>query len=194
MGDRVGGRAGSLDRAPQTLPVPLGGLAPAHRRTSALRRTLRRHRTAPLLALALVASASGVWLSADPPAFEVGMDAAGLHVDGVTLLRAAESVAGTQIFTGAATVAITTTSGVIRAGSVMTWNGVLTTGRCELRRGPAGASETCMYSLGTRRLTSVDLFVTSTRTWRRHYSDGVDITIGVSAPAALIPLPFPFGR
>lgn len=194
MVDRVGGRAGSLDRAPQSLPVPLGGLAPAHRHTSAPRRIPHRLRTAPLLALALVASAGGVCLSADLPAFEVERDAAGLHFDGVTLSPLAELVAGTQIFTGAATVAITTTFGLIRAGSVMTWNGVLTTGRCVLRRGPAGTSETCVYSIGTRRLTSVDRFVDETRTWRRHYSDGGDITIGVSSAATLIPLPFPLGR
>jgi hypothetical protein len=192
VADRTG--IGSLDRASQTLPIPLGGLVPAHRQTSALRRAMRRHRTAPLLTIALAASAIGVWLSAGSPEFQVGSDAAGLHVDGVTLSPVAESVAGTRIFSGAATIAITTASGVVRAGSVMTWNGSLATGRCVLRRSPAGASETCVYSIGTRRLTSVDLFVVGTNTWRRRYSDGVDITIGVSTAATLIPLPFPFGR
>ncbi len=192
VADRAG--TGSLDRTPQTLPIPLGGLAPAHRQTSALRRGLHRHRGAPLVALALVASGGGVWLSAGTPAFEVGRDAAGLHVDGMTLSPIAELVAGTRVFTGAATLAITTRSGVVRAGSVMTWNGVLASGRCVLRRGVAGSSETCVYSIGTTRLTSADRFVDATRTWSRHYSDGVDITIGVSAAATLIPLPFPFGR
>ena len=192
VADRLG--IGSLDRAPQTLPIPLGGLAPAHRHPSTLRRGLRRHRTAPLLAIALAASASGVWLSAGSPAFEVGSDAAGLQVDGVTLSPVADVVAGTRIFSGAATIAITPVSGVVRAGSVMTWNGSLATGRCVLHRSPGGASETCVYSIGTQRLTSVDLFDDGTDTWSRHYSDGVDITIRVTTAAALIPLPFPFGR
>lgn len=165
-----------------------------HRHTSALRRGLRRHRTAPMLAMALAASAIGVWLSAGSPAFEVGSDAAGLHVDDVTLSPVAESVAGTRIFSGAATIAITTEHGVVRAGAVMTWNGSLATGRCVLRRSSAGASEACVYNVGARRMTSVDRFVDGTQTWSRHYSDGVDITIGVSAAATLIPLPFPFGR
>lgn len=167
---------------------------PAHRQTSALRRAMRRHRTALLLTIASAAGAIGALLSAGSPAFEVGSDAAGLHVDGVTLSPVAEPVAGTRVFSGAATIAITTASGVARAGSVMTWNGSLTTGRCVLRRTPAGASETCTYSIGTQRLTSVDHFVEETHKWSRHYSDGVDITIGVSPDATLIPLPFPFGR
>ena len=65
-----------------------------HRHTSALRRGLRRHRTAPMLAMALAASAIGVWLSAGSPAFEVGSDAAGLHVDDVTLSPVAEFGSG----------------------------------------------------------------------------------------------------
>ena len=191
VADRAGTR--SLDRAAQTLPIPLGGLAPAHRHASALRRGLRRHRTAPLLAIALASSVIGVWLSAAPPAFEVGEDAAGLHIDGVTLLPVAHSTAGTRIFSGAATIAITTASGVVRAGSVMTWNGSLATGQCVLRRSAAGATETCVYSIGTRRIASTDRYVYRTHAWSRHYNDGADITIGVSAAGALIPLPFPFG-
>jgi hypothetical protein len=165
-----------------------------HRHTSALRRGMRRHRTAPMLAIALAASAIGVWLSASSPEFEVGSDGSGLHIDDVTLSPVTESLAGTRIFSGAATIAITTESGVVRAGAVMTWNGSLATGRCVLRRGSAGASETCEYNVGTRRMTSIDRFVDGTQTWSRHYSDGVDITIRVSSAATLIPLPFPFGR
>jgi hypothetical protein len=192
VADRIG--VGSLDRAPQTLPIPLGGLAPAHRHTGALRRGLRRHRTTPLLAIGLAASTIGVLLSAGSPAFEVGIDAAGLHIDGMTLSPIAESAPGSRIFSGAATIAITTAPDAVRAGSVMTWNGFLATGRCVLRRSSGGATETCVYSIGTRRLTSVDRFVDRTDTWSRHYTDGVDISIGVSAAATLIPLPFPFGR
>lgn len=194
MGDRVSGPAGALDRAPQILPVPLGGLAPAHRRTTALKRIVRRHRSTPLLALAFAAGAGGVWLSTASRTFEAGRDAAGVHVDGLTLTPAVQSVAGTQIFTGAAAMVITTASGVIRGGAVMTWNGVSATGRCTLRRDAAGVSETCMYSMGTTRLTSVDRFDATTRTWKRRYGDGVEITMTVPTGTQLIPVPFPLAR
>jgi hypothetical protein len=194
MGDRVSGRSGALDRAPQILPVPLGGLAPAHRRSTALKRIVRRYRSIPLLALAFAAGAGGVWLSSTSGTFEAGQDAAGVHVDGLTLTPAVQSVAGTQVFTGAATIVIMTASGEIRSGAVMTWNGVSTTGRCTLRRGVAGVSETCMFSMGATRLTSIDRFDAATRTWQRHYGDDVDIMISVPTGTRLMPVPFPLAR
>jgi hypothetical protein len=194
VGDRVRGPGGALDRAPQILPVPLGGLAPAHRHATALKRIVRRHRSTPLLALALAAGAGGVWLSTTSRTFEAGQDAAGVHVDDLTLTPGVQSVAGTRIFTGAATMVITTASGVIRSGAVMTWNGVSTTGRCTLRRDAAGASETCMFSMGATQLTSVDRFDVTTRTWKRRYGDGVEITIAVPTGTELMPVPFPLAR
>ncbi len=188
-------KTASLDRSAQTLPVPLGGLAPVHRRSTALGRTLRRHRSAPLFAAALAASCTGAWLSTSPRSFDAGQYATGIHVDDWTLALAAQSAAGTQVFTGAATVAIETTpSGVVRAGAVMTWNGVRTTGRCVLARSATGAGETCVYEIGPTRLTSKDTYVTGTRTWSRRYGDGVEIAISVPSGSALIPVPFPLGR
>lgn len=194
MGDRVSDRAHPLDRAPQLLPVPLGGLAPAHRHTTALKRIIRRHSTAPLLVLAFAAGAGGAWLSTSSRTFEAGQDAAGVHIDGLTLEPTVQSDASTQIFTGAATMVITTSPGVTRGGAVMTWNGVSATGRCALRRDAAGVSETCMYSMGTRWLTSVDRFDATTRTWKRRYNDGVEVTINVPTGAVLMPVPFPLAR
>jgi len=156
---------------------------------------LRRYRSAPMMALALAAAGSGVWLSISPRSFEAGVDAVGVHVDGVVLTPVAQSAAGTKVFTGAATLVIMFASpGIVRAGAVTTWNGVLTTGRCVLIGSAAGASETCQYDLGTALLTSTDAFVSRTRTWHRRYSDRGEITITVPAGSALIPIPFPLGR
>lgn len=194
VGNRLSNIAGSLDRSPQTLPVPLGGLAPAHRHTTALRRTLRRHRSAPIVALGLVAAAGGVWLST-PSGFQAGRDQAGVQVGELTLSRTRQTAAGTEIFTGRATLVITTAAGVSRGGAVMTWNGVPATGRCVLVHGVSAAtSETCDFTMGARRLTAVDRFDPAIRTWRRRYDDGDEITIALPAGASLIPLPFPLGR
>lgn len=199
MADRgfipAAGTTGSLERSTQTLPVPLGGLAPVHRHSTALKRALRRYRSAPMMTLALAAAGSGVWLSTSPRSFDVGVDAVGVHVDDVVLTPVAQSVPGTEVFTGAATLVIALASpGIVRAGAVTTWNGVPSTGRCVLISGAAGASETCQYDLGTVLLTSTDSFVAKTRTWHRRYSDGGEVAITVPAGSALIPIPFPLGR
>lgn len=194
VGNRLSNIAGSLDRSPQTLPVPLGGLVPAHRHTTALRRTLRRHRSAPLLALGLVAAAGGVWLST-PAGFQAGRDQAGVHVDDLTLSRVRQTVAGTEIFGGSATLVITTGAVVSRGGAVMSWNGVPATGRCVLVHAvSAETRETCDFTIGATRLTAVDRFDPVIRTWSRRYDDGDEITIALPAGASLIPIPFPLGR
>jgi hypothetical protein len=147
------------------------------------------------MALALAAAGGGVLLSTSPRSFDAGVDAVGVHVDDAILTPVAQSAAGTKVFTGAATLVIVVASpGIVRAGAVTTWNGVLTTGRCVLIGGAAGASETCQYDLGTALLTSIDSFVVRTRTWHRRYSDGGEIAITVPAGSALIPVPFPLGR
>jgi len=182
-------------RSAQTLPVPLGGLTPAHRRATPLQHIARRHHTAPLLALAVMAAASGVWLSTSPRSFEAGHDATGVHMDDMTLTPVTHSTPEMQMFIGAAALAIATTrAGTERAGAVMSWNGVPTTARCVLRRTDAGAAEVCDYHIGATRLSSTDDYAASARTWHRRYSDGMEIAITVPTGAALIPIPFPLGR
>ena len=87
------------------------------------------------MVLALIAAASGVWLSISPRSFDAGNDATGVHIDDILLTPLAQSTPGMRVFTGVAALVITTTSdGTMRAGAVMTWNGVSTTARCVLRR------------------------------------------------------------
>lgn len=193
--DPAAGTTSFPERSNQTLPVPLGGLAPVHRHSTAMRRTLRRHRSVPLMALAFAASGSGVLLSTSPRSFDAGGDAAGVHIDDMTLAPAAQPKSGTTIFTGAATLVIVAPSPrTERAGAVTTWNGVPTTGRCVLTDGVAVTSEMCEYEMGTARLTSTDSYTAATRTWHRRYSDGVEITIAVPTGSEVIPIPFPLGR
>lgn len=198
MADRIvpaSRTTGPLERSPQTLPVPLGGLAPVHRRASAVRRNLRRHSSIPILVVSLAAAIGGVGLFASPPSFDAGEDAAGVHIDGMILTPVASAGAGIRTFSGAATEVIhTTPSGAVRAGAVMTWNGMATKGRCLLLPTAMGAEEVCDYVIGTSMLTSIDTFSAVTRTWRRRYGDGVDIVITVPKGCSVIPIPFPLDR
>jgi hypothetical protein len=184
-----------IERSIQTLPIPLGGLAPVRRHSTWLRRTMRTHRSVPVLILALACAASGVWLSVAPRPFEAGEDTAGIHIDGITLMRMSQSTASVAAYTGDATVVIhTAPSGVITAAAVMTWNGTPAKGRCVLRGNATGSVEMCVYEVGSVRLTSTDRFTEKTRTWQRRYDDGLEIVIGVPVGSTVIPIPFPLGH
>jgi hypothetical protein len=166
-----------------------------HRNSTAIQRVLRRHRSAPLLALALVAAGTGAWLSTSPRSFDAGRDGAGVHIDGFVLEPVAQSPAGTQVFTGVASLVIAKASaGVVHAGAVMTWNGSSVSGRCVLALRAAGTREVCDYLIGSARLSATDTYSAATRTWHRRYSDGVEVAVEVPGGTTLIPIPFPLGR
>ena len=192
---RSEGTVGSKERSTQTLPIPLGGLAPAHRHPTVLRRAVHRHRAAPLMALALAAAGGGVWLSTSARSYDAGEDGRGVHVDTITLEPEAQSLAGIRVFTGAATLVIAVTlPGIVRAGAVTIWNGAAATGRCVLVNSAASVRETCQFHIGTSQFTSTDTFAVGTKTWHRRYSDGVEITMTVPTGSTVIPIPFPLGR
>ncbi len=191
----VAGAAG-LDRSPQLLPVPLGGLHPARRHPSTLLRHWRRHQPQVMIVISLVAGLCGVWLAADPTTSTVAFDAAGVHVDDALLDAVSPAtIHGVRVFDGPASLAITTPrGGISRAGSVMTWGGLATTGQCVLVVVAAGASDACRFTIGAAHLAAADTFDAPDHVWHRRYADGVDVTIAVPAGSALIPIPFPLGH
>jgi hypothetical protein len=186
----------ALDRTPQILPIPLGGLTPVRRRSSVVLRRFRRHESTALLALACVATGGAVWLSTSSRSFTVEMTASGLRVDDLVLTASTrQSVGGMRVFTGQASVALAVVeSGSMRAAAVMTLNGVEATGQCESHVLSTTASETCQFKSGGAGLTSTATFDFGSRTWDRRYSDGIEVTIMVPRGSELIPIPFPLGH
>ena len=186
----------SLNRATQVLPIPLGGLAPAHRRPSGWGRAWRRHQAAALLGLASVAAGSGIWLSSHPPSFSAGEDARGIHVGDITLAPIKSRLFNDVLaFAGVASMAVRTLdAGTVHAGAVMTWNGRPSTGRCVLLSITSAARETCNFQIGSTRLTATDWFDIKARTWHRRYDDGMAIAISVPTGLTVVPIPFPLGR
>lgn len=186
----------ALDRAPQLLPVPLGGLSPARHQPSTLLRHWRRRQPMVMTAAALLIGVCGVWLGLSPATVTVRIGPSGVLVDDSLLTPlAAQSMHGLRVFNGPASLAITDAGGgTSHAGAVMTWNGLATTGQCVLVVVKSGASDTCRFAIGAKRLTAADTFDARNHVWRRHYADGVDIAIQVPAGSALIPVPFPLGR
>jgi hypothetical protein len=188
--------AAALDRTPQILPIPLGGLTPVRRRSSVILRRFRQLQPTALLALAGVATGCAVWLSISSRSFTVEMTASGLRVDDVVLtVSTSRSVDGMRVFTGQASVALTTGEpGSMRAAAVTTVNGVEATGQCESRVLSTTASEACQFRRGGIELTSTATFDFVSRTWDRRYSDGIEVTIMVPRGSELIPIPFPLGH
>jgi hypothetical protein len=196
---RWGGEAApitALDRAPQILPVPLGGLTPARHRTSRLALLWRRYQSTALTAMALAAIALGVWLALSPGSFAVDATARGVRIDDFVLNPLPlQPEQGVRVFTGKASLAISDAGpGETAAGAVMTWGGLPATGRCVLRVFASTASDACEFTIGDAAVTSLDTFDFRARTWRRRYGDGGEVAITVAAGSALIPIPFPLGR
>ena len=77
----------TLDRAPQHLPVPLGGLAPAHRNEPRLSRTWRVQQTRIISAGGLMLGLVGGWLAVATPAISVYADGSSDEIGSCGLLR-----------------------------------------------------------------------------------------------------------
>lgn len=137
-----------------------------------------------------------MWLATNPVTSTVAINAAGVRVDDAFLAAVSpETVHGVQVFSGPASLAITTPhGGLSRAGAVMTWEGLATTGQCVLMVVAGGASDACRFTIGPARLSAADTFDARAHVWHRRYADGVDVTIAVPVGSALIPIPFPLGH
>jgi hypothetical protein len=137
-----------------------------------------------------------VWVSTTPRSFSVALRGGSVSVDGAILTSGPQmSAKSPRVFTGGGSLAITAVaSGTTRAGAVMIWKGLATTGQCVLHVIGRSASETCEFTTGADQVASVDIFDFAAGVWRRHYQDGIDVTIAVPAGTELIPIPFPLGR
>ncbi len=144
----------------------------------------------------MVAGLCGVWLATSAHTSIVVMDAAGVDVDGVLFTSVVpQAAAGLHVFGGPASLAISVPhEGTSRAGAVMKWGGLATTGQCVLAVVGAQASEACQFQEGSSRFSAADTFDAGGHVWHRRYADGTDVTIAVPAGSTLIPIPFPLGH
>src|ERR1700736_4465734 len=120
----------TLDRAPQHLPVPLGGLAPAHRNEPRLSRTWRVQQTRIISAGGLMLGLLGGWLAVATPAISVYADGTSIHVGDVTLLPLHEQRSpGVRVYTGAvAFVLVDLNPHDVRAAAVTSLHGLSVNG------------------------------------------------------------------
>jgi hypothetical protein len=183
-----------LDRLAQYLPVPLGGLAPAHRKRRALAAFWHRRGGLILGSLGLLAAGAGLWFQASPRSINVYSDRVGVHIGDVQL-REASADAMLRVFSGDAAWAVQRVDrGRLYAGGSAILNGRQTSGHCQLSTAEMVTRETCTFSIDGAQLTSDDRFDSHARRWQRTYSDGRQAYFVVPEGGDVVPVPLPLGR
>lgn len=187
-----------IDRDPQNLPVPIGGMAPVRIRRPRLHRPLRAHLPVASLWLGAVTGAVGLALLAVPRPVAVSLSGHRLEVGRMVLTQAAPVTgSGLLRYEGDASYALAE-HGDGSAAAAAAWlsAGTMSSGVCTLR--PAAGErlvEECEFSVGGSRFTSVDTLDPAAGIgWQRTYSDGARTTISVPPDGAAVPVPFPIGR
>lgn len=183
-------------RATQYLAIPLGGLAPAHRRIALPARLWRRYDSALLTAAGLIAAAAAVFVALLPRAIPVSVDSAHLRIGSLVLDRAATSPSrGYTLYRGAAAILISDAGPHARSAGAASISGHHTAGACapESQR-TAQTIDRCTFTVESARLTSRDVFDSRTKTWQRTYSDGRAVVFEDASATASAPVPLPLGR
>jgi hypothetical protein len=186
---------GVIDRDPQNLPVPLGGMAPV--------RVLRRRRPRPLraqyppvlIAVGVLAGAVGMILLLLPSPVAVSLFGDRLQVGGM-VLKEVGSGPGVWRYAGDASYVLAEhADGSAAAAAAWTTSGSTSSGVCTLRRAGARLLDECTFTSTAGTLTSVDLLDPATGSgWQRTYADGTRVTIAVSSDGGAVPVPFPIGH
>jgi hypothetical protein len=186
-----------VDRDPQNLLVPLGGMAPAR---AERRRAVRRwwpDTSTSLLGIGVVGGAIGVGLLLAPAPDAVALMGDHLQVGGMVLSAVASSGdPRTLRFSGDASyVLVLGPDGPSRAAAVWTTGGTVSSGVCALHGDGSRLVDDCSFTSRAGRFSSVDVLDTALGPrWERTYDDGARVTIPVSAGGGAVPVPFPLGH
>ena len=183
-------------RATQYLAIPLGGLAPTHRRVALPARLWRRYDSAVLTAAGLIAAAAAVLVATVPRAIPVSVDGAQLRIGSLVLDRAPTSPRpGYTLYRGAAAILVSDAGPRARSAGAASLSGHRAAGACapESQR-TAQTVDRCTFTVESARLTSRDVFDSQSKTWRRTYSDGRTVVFEDTSATAAAPVPLPLGR
>ncbi len=186
-----------IDRAPQNLPIPLGGMAPVRVNPPHRARLPRLDMSRLLLGVGVVAGAVGLWLLVAPAAVSVSLVGDRLEVGGMVLTAVGPTARSQPLrYEGDASYVLAEhADGSAVAASAWISGGTRSTGVCRLRRQGVRLIDECTFAVGEAHLTSVDVLDPARGpVWQRTYGDGSRATIGVSPDGGAVPVPFPIGR
>ncbi|MHB8718867.1 MAG: hypothetical protein ACYDAC_08260 [Candidatus Dormibacteria bacterium] len=183
---------GVIERSPQTLPVPLGDMAPAHA-PSPRRGALRSKRNGWLTgASALAMGVAGLVLLATAPGTSVYVAGGRLHV-GATTLRLVSETPGASLYSGDAVYQLTVSAGgEVSARARWRDGGRVVSADCAQTLPGGVPTVRCVYTSGSP--ASTDVFDARTGVWHRRYDDGVGADIAVPPGGVAVPVAFPIGH
>ncbi len=187
---------GGIDRDPQNLPIPLGGMAPVRIRRHRWRRALHSPLSTVVLAVGALCGVAGLLALLAPQTVAVSLFGDRLEVGGMTLREVSPPSAQLRRFAGDASYVLAERGhGTATAAAAWTSAGVRSHGLCTLQPQGLLLVEECSFVMGVQHLTSVDVLdPASGSAWQRTYSDGTRVTIAVAPNGAAAPIPFPVGR
>ena len=208
---RETGRPNLIDRDPQLLPVPIGGLRVVRnrRRVPALLKWWRRNLLTIVTGTGLLAGAVGAYFSLSGAPVPVYLQGGDVHIGANILVAQPTATPTTTTYTspgvGALVIrwggrdAASLTDGEITAGASTVSHGKPVSGWCQTDGWAVDAAqlqEDCSFVIDTLKVTAHDTFdlQAASPSWHRHYSDGIDATISVPSSGAVVPVPFPVGR
>jgi hypothetical protein len=191
------GSFSTINRDPQNVPLPLGGMAPVRVQRPRRRRAIREWAVGFVLAVGLGCAATGIALLLLPRSDSVELRADRVQVGTMVLTRVgAAGATSPALYVGEASyVLLERGGGSATAAAAWMSAGAISSGVCNLKPEGAGLMEACSFMMGSNRLTSVDILNPARGSyWQRTYADGVRVSIDVSPDGAAIPVPFPVGR
>lgn len=186
-----------IDRDPQNLPVPLGGMTPVRVIPSRRRRGVRCDLARLLVLSGVVTGAAGLALLLAPPHVAVSLVGDHLEVGGMVLTAVGPTGTSRPArYQGDASyVLVERRDGTAAAAATWASGGTSSTGVCRLHRDGLRLIDECAFTLSSARLTSVDVLDPARgSTWERTYGDGVVARIDVSPDGGAVPVPFPIGH
>jgi hypothetical protein len=185
-----------IDRDPQNLPVPVGGMTPVriHR--------ARGHRPvgvsiAPIaMGAGFAAAAAGAALLLFQAPVQVSLLGGHVQVGSMVLSQISSSSAGMSVYGGDASYALFEPGdGSARAAASWASDRGVWSGLCRMRAQGGLRVEECSFHTPTGTVTSVDVLDPAVASgWQRTYGDGVRVRIAIPPDGAAVPVPFPVGR
>ena len=194
MSDVRRGDTTSIPRSPQYLAVPLGSFVPKHAGRSALVAWWHRHDATALTLIGLLAAAAALTLAFLPRPIDVAAGRHAISIGTMTLHELPVSEADREVFTGPATIVVTSVGGHRVTAGVTMLHGEDARGTCSESATTAQLEATCQFTIGSTAVLAHDVFDTRSRTWLRTYSDGMQMTFDVPAGADAVAVPLPLGR
>lgn len=179
-----------INRTPQALPVPLGGMLPVHSAAGTPTWTRARVRARLTGICGIAMGLAGIVLVGARPGTAVYAQDGVLHVGATALHLLSESDVRAE-FAGDATYVLRETPDGVDVEASWTQSGVTESTECVEPDPSDPSTVACHMTSGAASLSWIDRFNAAAGEWHRRYGDGRETDIAVPAGGAAFPVAFP---